>query len=179
MSGAPVELIPLLCVKCQTPVNAQVDEVAWVCPMCGQGLLLGDDGNLRPLEIFFSAALPQGVQGKPFWVAQGSASLQRQTYSGNRSKEMQDFWGSPRTFFIPAYELPLQEVVAAGTQLLRQPPALQPGSPAPFAPVVVPPGDVRPLAEFILLGIEAERKDALRTLTFDLSLSEAQLWILP
>ncbi len=179
MSSPPVELIPLLCLKCQSPVDARVDEVAWACQVCGQGLLLGEDGGLRALEIFFSAALPQGVQGKPFWVAQGSAVLQRQTYSGNRSQEMQDFWKATRTFFIPAYELLLQEVVAAGTQLLRQPPALQPGGPAAFLPVVVPPGDVRPLAEFILLGIEAERKDALRTLTFELSLSEAQLWILP
>jgi hypothetical protein len=38
---------------------------------------------------------------------------------------------------------------------------------------------VHPLAEFILLGIEADRKDALKTLNFTLDLERPQLWILP
>jgi hypothetical protein len=167
-----------VCVRCQAPVNARVDEVAWVCATCGQGLLLQEDGGLVAQEIFFSVGLAQGGRGLPYWVAEGRAQLQRQTYKGNRSKEMQAFWQAPRRFFVPAYELPLQQVLEIGAYLLRQPPGLQAGSQAAFAPVVVPPSDVRPLAEFILLGIEAERKDALRSLQFELTLSEAQLWVL-
>ena len=41
MSQKPVELVPLLCVRCQAPVPARPGEVAWVCEQCGQGLVLG------------------------------------------------------------------------------------------------------------------------------------------
>jgi len=175
----PVQLIPLACVRCQVPVNARVGEVAWVCQTCEQGLWMGEDGRLSAQEILFSSALNQGAQGYPYWVVEGQAQLQRQTYKGNQSKEMEVFWQLPRLFFIPAYELPLQNVVETGARLLRQPPTLHAGSPTAFAGVVVPPGDVRPLAEFILLGIEADRKDALRSLHFELTLAEARLWVLP
>lgn len=175
----PVSLIPLLCVRCQAPVSAGLEEVAWVCETCGQGLLLGEDGQLIALEVHYAAAIPAGGQGRPFWVAGGQAVLQRQTYKRDESREMQAFWQTPRRFFIPAFELPLQQMLELGSALLRQPPELTPGSPARFIGVRVPPGDVTPLAEFILLSIEAERKDALRSLDFQLTLSQPSLWILP
>lgn len=179
MSTPPVSLIPMVCLRCQTPLTAKPDEVAWVCPTCGQGLLLDDQNGLAELEIHFSAGIPPGEAGVPYWVAEGSASLQRSTYQGNQTDEMLIFWLNPRRFFIPAYDLPLNHVIETGAYLLRQPPELQPGSGAKFLPVTVPPDDVLPLAEFILLGIEANRKDALKELRFTLDLSEPELWVLP
>jgi hypothetical protein len=37
---------------------------------------------------------------------------------------------------------------------------------------------MRPVAEFIVLAIEAERKDQLRSLNFNLNLAAPELWIL-
>ncbi|NMB87191.1 MAG: hypothetical protein GYA17_02455 [Chloroflexi bacterium] len=175
----PVRLIPMLCIRCQNPLPAQPGETAWVCSNCGQGQLLSDEQGLEALEVHFAAGLPAGKPGRPFWVAEGTVRLQRETYRGDQSGAMQAFWGAPRRFFVPAYELPLPELVETGLRLLQQPPALQAGSPAAFLPVSVPPTDVRPLAEFILLAVEAARKDDLRELRFDLSLSAAELWVLP
>ncbi len=174
-----IHLAPLQCVQCQAAIPAQADEVAWVCETCGQGQLLLESGDLQAISVFFSKHIPAGAQGRPFWVAEGSAVLQRETYTGDQTRAMQDFWQAPRRFFVPAYALPLQDVVSLGTQLLTQPTPLEEGSRAAFLPVTVPAGDVRPLAEFILLGIEADRRDALKTLQFKLTLGEAQLWILP
>ncbi len=174
-----VHLQPLTCLRCQTPLPANADEVAWVCPACGQGQILYPNGKFSPLEIQYSAQITPGKSGRPFWVAGGTAVLQRQTFRGNRAQEMQAFWQNPQRFFVPAYHLPLQQVIELGAQLLLNPPALQAGPAAPFQAVQVPPGDVHPLAEFILLGIEADRKDALKTLNFTLDLERPQLWILP
>ena len=71
MSDAAVRLIPIQCPRCQTPVPAQVDEVAWVCGQCNQGMLLSEEFGVQALDVFFSAAIPAGGQGKPFWVSRG------------------------------------------------------------------------------------------------------------
>jgi hypothetical protein len=39
--------------------------------------------------------------------------------------------------------------------------------------------DFQPVAEFIILAIEASRKDALKRADFSLMLSQPALWILP
>ena len=177
--SSEIRLIALQCPRCSTSVPAQVDEVAWVCAQCGQGMLLSDEQGALPLDVFFSAGIPPNAKGAPFWVARGAVSVfARQTYKGNSSKEMTEFWSLPRLFFVPAYRLPVEEMVAAGIKLLRQPVRMEPGSPVAFHPVVVDPGDVHAIAEFIVMSIEAERKDALKELKVEIKLDPPQLWIL-
>ena len=176
----PVELIPLVCIKCSTPVPAGPDEVAWVCAQCGQGMALDDEKGLASLEVQYSSAGPPGAQGKPFWVVEGEAALQqRQTYSGNQDRSAQAFWSQPRRFFIPAFTSPLETLLNLGTNFLLQPPDLQPGPPVRFDPVTLYAEDVPAAAEFILMAVEAGRKDKLKELNFSLKLSSPCLWILP
>jgi len=175
-----IELVPLSCAKCQTPVPARPDEVAWVCSQCGQGLLLSEEKGTLPLSVNFAAGILNGQPGKPFWVATGQISLQRQIFGGgDQSREAQQFWQTPRRFFVPAYTLPLDQLIDLGSRLLQQPPALQAGGPAVFLPVILHPEDVRPMAEFIVIGIEANRKDKIKQIQFNLNLSAPELWILP
>ncbi len=185
MSQKPVQLIPLLCCKCRYPVNAQVNEVAWVCEQCGQGLLLDDTpepgtGATNPLDIFFSSAIPQGKNGRPYWVASGKVEIQqRLTYKGNAQNDAARFWSVPRLFYVPAWEAPLEEVIAGGVYMLKSPTAMEPGSRTPFLPVVSLPEDMHALAEFLVVSIEAERSDAMKRIDFSLRLEPPQLWILP
>lgn len=172
-------LIPLLCIQCQNPILAQPDEVAWVCSTCGQGMLLDEAKGLQPLAFHFSAGLAAGTAGKPVWVVEAAVTLRRSTYQGNESSQSAAFWAAPRRFFVPAYTLPLETLVGYGLQALKQNPPLQEGAPGTFIPVTIPPGDVRPLVEFIVTAIEAERKDMLRELAFEVAPGEPQLWILP
>jgi len=178
MSGW-ARLIPFLCVGCSQPILAQPGEVAWVCSMCGKGTQLVQS-NIKPLDVFFSPKVPVGKVGRPFWVTQGQVKLQKRiTYRGNDEQESIRFWSEPRTFYIPAYEEPLETSVATGLALLRQPEILSAtGNPVPFLPIVTPPEDVRPMAEFMVLALEADRRDALKTLNFDLTFLPPQLWIL-
>jgi hypothetical protein len=175
----PVELIPLVCVQCSTRLPAEAGQVAWVCPQCGRGQLLTEKG-LVPLTVDYAAGITPGTKGKPYWVAQGEVALQRQTYSGNQDSEARKFWSQPRRFFIPAFDLPLEGLLSLGRQLLTRPPALQPGSPAPFEPVTFSPEDVTPLAEFIVMALEADRSDKLKNVNIQLHWTESPtLWILP
>jgi hypothetical protein len=184
MSEKPVQLIPLLCVNCQAPVPARLDEVAWVCQICGQGLLLDvtPQGKTaaEPLEIFYSAAIAAGGVGRPFWVSSGQVTItRREVYKGNESRAAQIFWAAPRLFYIPGWAAGLDEVISSGVQLLKAPFAMQAGPPAAFRPVVTLPVDMQPLGEFMVTSIEAARHDMLKHLEFTLTLLPPQLWILP
>lgn len=177
----PVELIPLVCPQCSTPLPAESDEVAWVCSQCGRGWSLEEERGLAPLQVEYAAGIPANAVGKPYWMAEGQVSLQRLAYGSGQqqSQEAQEFWRLPRLFFIPAYTCSLEELLERGTRLLLQPPALQPGPPARFEPVTLAQEDLRATAEFIVMAIEAARKDKLKQVDFNLRLSSPALWVLP
>jgi hypothetical protein len=182
MSALPIALIPMLCVRCQNPLAAQPGEVLWVCPGCGQGQLLSDTHGLLAQVVRYAVGIPQNSKGKPVWVAQGQAtSLRRASFDTfDNRKDMEQFWSQPHSFFIPAYDLPLDQLTSTALGLLRQPVNLaDAASPAAFYPVTVHPEDIQPLAEYIVLAFEADRKDRLKQLDFSLKLGEPELWVLP
>jgi hypothetical protein len=177
---APV-LVPLLCPNCQNPLPAVPDEVGWVCAQCGQASVLDENqrGGLRPIDVQYAAGIPANSKGRPFWICLGTVALHRSTYSGDKTRESEQFWGSGRRFYIPAFKCGLEQLVSMGVDMVSRQPALQPGSPSWFLPITASLDDVRPLAEFIVLGVEAARSDKLKELAFNLNLSEPDLWILP
>ena len=176
----PVNLIALVCPNCSTPVPAQPDEVAWVCTQCGKGFLLDQVKGLVLLEVNYSSAIAPSAKGKPYWVAEGRVTLQRESYGfGSSTREAQAFWSQPRRFFIPAYSCPMETMLNEGIQRMAWPPVLQSGPACPFEPVTEWLEDVQAFAEFVLVAIEAGRKDKLKEIKFSLELSSPSLWILP
>jgi hypothetical protein len=56
---------------------------------------------------------------------------------------------------------------------------MQAGGRSKIQPVVLSPRNVQPVAEFIVMSIEADRSDAMREMAFDVRLDKPQLWVLP
>ena len=179
--NAPVKLIPLRCLQCDTPVPAQPDEVAWVCIQCGQGMRLDAVQNLVPLEVHYAAVVEPNIRGKPYWVAEGQVDLDRDSFGliGKKTGEAKRFWKAGQRFFVPAFTGDLDTMLGLGSQYLINPPDLQPGPAVQFEPVTLPMEDVHALAEFIVLSIEAERKDKLSEVQVIVQLAHIELWILP
>lgn len=175
----PVKLMPLLCPRCQVPILAVQDEAAWVCSGCGQGVYLEETEGLKPVEVHYADSIQPGRTGRPFWVADGKVTLNRQTYSGNQDREAQSFWSQPRRFFIPAFECKMDTLLESGITGLAQPPACQDGPLVSFLPVVLAPQDIQAAADFIVVAIEAGRKDKMKDIQFTLELTQPVLWILP
>ena len=180
----PVELIPLLCTHCQAAIPAQPEEVAWVCAQCGQGLLLSEEKGVVPLTINFSAEIPPTGKGRPFWVVAGQTVLQRRIFGGgDQGQQAQEYWRSPHRFFVPAFNLPLDQMVDWGLRFLQQPPNLNAAAPVvtppSFLPVTLMPGDLQPMVEFIVMGIEAARKDKIKEIQLSIKLELPELWIIP
>ena len=108
-------------------------------------------------------------------------TLDRNTYGsfGKKTKDALRFWEQPRQFIIPAFSYPLGKFARSGVQWLREPPGLEPGLIVDFEPVTVAAEDVNAWAEFLVIALEAERKDKVKKIEFSLELGEPQLWILP
>jgi hypothetical protein len=174
-----IELVPLKCVKCGTAVPAAPDEVAWACANCGQGLLLDEGKGLLPIEVrYVAAAQETGVTGKPFWVGSGRVTFQRRMTYG-RQQGPDERWQQQQTFVLPAYECSLEEAGALGMGFLRQPPPLVAGPKGILERVTVDAQGAKALAEFVVLTVEAERRDQLKEVAFDLALDPPTLWVLP
>jgi hypothetical protein len=178
---ASVELVLLKCLQCGTPVPAEEDEVAWVCATCGRGLLLTET-ELVPINVQWaalSAGQGQGGRlGRPVWVFGGAVEIvHRESYSGGNQPD--DLWRNPVRLFVPAYTCPLQELEDVGARLTRQQPLLTPGPPGPLTGCTLLPAEARAVAEFIVLTIEAERKDKLRTIDVRLNVGAPELWVMP
>ncbi len=175
-----IGLEPLVCPNCKASLPSYPDEVAWRCEGCGQAWYLEDrHDRLESAALYFSDRLDPRVHGRPFWVATGQVTFQRETFSGDQSRQAQEFWGQPRRFFLPAFTCSLDTMLTLGRDLLTRPPELRPGPPAPFTTVTIMPRDLRALAEFIVVSFEAERKDQLSRLEVSVQLQLPELWVLP
>ena len=175
----PVGLFPLICIKCETPILAHPDEVAWACSRCGQGMVLDENQGLLPIEIKHHARITPDLTGKPYWVADGKVSVLRKTYGSNRDEEAAAFWQPKRRFWVPAFTCSLDTLLVEGPKWLLQPPELQEGKPAAFEPVTLPARDIHPLVEFIVIAVEAGRKDQLKEVQLNVDLSLPALWVMP
>lgn len=175
----PIQLIPLVCLQCSTPIPADVDETAWVCAQCGQGMALDEENGLLPLNVKYSNAIAPNQLGRPFWVSEGRVQIRRETFGNNQNREAEAFWSRPRRFFTPAYSSSLEALLAQATQFLQNEPAFQPGPPVRFAPATLPMKDIYATAEFIVVAIESGRRDQLKRIDLKLELTSPELWILP
>lgn len=171
-----VELVPLECIRCGVPIPAELDEVAWRCGNCGQGQQLSEAG-LAPLTIHFAAS-PASADRKPFWSALGQVRFTRRTSYGSDSPP-DPRWSQPVRFWIPAFRLPADRAVAWGGALVRKPPSLQEGEPSAVTGVVLSPDRIDPLVRFVVVSLEAERRDNLEAVEFTVELEPAELWCLP
>lgn len=177
----PIDLVPLVCIQCSTAIPAGVEEVAWACAQCGQGMVLDEAYGLESLDIHYAVDIAQNSIGKPYWVADGQVTMERNTYdyAGEYGKAAEQFWGQSRRFFVPAFQTPLESLLEVAKARLLNPPRLNSGSAARFEAVTLYRDDVLAVAEFIVIAIEAGRKDKIKSIDFELKLSKPVLWILP
>ncbi len=181
-ASASVQLVRLTCVKCNTPLPAEETDIAWVCANCEQGMLLTPTG-LAPITVRWAAAKSgaANLRWLPFWSFTGAVRFNQRLNFGGRS-EADALWQQPQRFFVPAYPCSLPDLQAMGAALLKRRLNPTPG-PTPaggqLAHCTLFPADAKQAAEFVVLTIEAERKDKLKKIEFTIEATEPELWLLP
>ena len=181
-----MKLIPLRCPECQEPLAPGNDDLVLACQNCQTTLAISVTGPQR-MDVRY--AVPAGSSPKvnqwvPYWVYQGRVNVTRRETQGGSSEEIKvrALWGSPRYLYVPAWDISLHKAQAIGSQLAEQQPEFQfvkqPDA-GRLVPAVISPGDGRKLLEFVVLAIEARRKDWLKNLDFYLDVGQPELWAIP
>jgi hypothetical protein len=181
-----MKLIALRCPTCATPLPAENDDVVVACTNCHTTIAISQSGPVKMAVRFAVLGDKQapGNQWVPFWVFNGRVMIQRRETQGGGSaeKDARQMWQSPRALYVPAWELSMHTAQNVGSRLIQQQPQLQQieqPQDAVLTSATVTPGDARKLLEFIILAIEARRKDWLKNLQFTLEVGEPQKMALP
>jgi len=152
--------------------------VAWVCATCALGLQLTDSGLARCHPLGRALPPPASRSWLPFWVFGARCGFhQRLNYGGSAGPD--ELWQARAGYFVPAYACRWRSF-----RRWRRPHPPPAGLAArvrgrPAAGLHLSVEDAQHAAEFVVVSIEAQRKDKLRSIQFSLELADPELWLLP
>ena len=181
-----MKLLALKCPVCGQRLSPKNDQVVvMACGQCDTAVSINTDSGVSQTTVQYAQAKENAEAWLPMWVFDARVNItSRRTRNrdGRSDKASQELWGSPRQLFVPAWTLDMQTARQLGTKLIENQPHLQvtdKPNRATMTEVVVQQEDALKLVEFIILSIEAERKDWLTDLKFDIQTQAANLWIIP
>lgn len=179
-----MKLMPLTCPRCAHPLIPGQEDRVIRCSNC-RGAVLIDENRLSLIAaLYASPTRTDPPTWLPFWVYRGKVTIKERKTQGGRSAEgdAQTFWEHPRRVYIPAWDCDLAEARDLTRGLLEKQPFLEgisvPES-AEFLPAVLTIDDGRKLLNLVIHSIEANRKDWLESLDYDLRLDSEAFWLLP
>lgn len=182
-----MKLLALRCPTCGQKLEPLHNEtVVTSCQQCATAVSL--QGNiLQAVEVTYAAPTGDKVDAwLPFWVFHGRVNLQQRRSQGRsqgQDRAAQALWQRVKDFYVPAWEASANEARFLGGGLLEAQPDIQTisrPSEAVLNEVIFNPDDARHILDFIVISIEAKRKDMLADLQFDIELSQQpQLWAVP
>ena len=182
-----MKLLALRCPQCAQPVQPDTDDaVVMSCRNCFTAVSISDSG-LQEMSVQFAAPTADaGISDwLPFWIFKAQVNLQdRQTQGGNRKdrEAAAHFWATSRRLYVPAWELPVRQAREIGGDLVKRQTQFQPIDPlaeAVLKTAVVTATDALKLLEFVVLTLEAQRSDWLKSIRFEIDAKPPTLWALP
>jgi len=182
-----MQLLALKCPTCGQKLTPRSNETVVVsCMNCLTAVSLQQAGiTAIPLQYAAPTAKADVEVWLPMWVYNGRVTLtRRQSQGGSKGadKEAQALWQSVRRLFAPAWQEPVPQAREIGSQfILKQPPlqATAPEAGMTLQDATISQEDGLKLLDFIVLTIEANRKDWLQDLQFEIQTSGSELWAVP
>lgn len=181
-----MKLLALRCPQCAQPLAPGHDDVIVLgCANCFTVVQI-NTGGLHVTEVQYAAPAQEKFDAwLPLWIFNGRVHFRsRQTQERDRRSEQdaQQLWGTPRRLYVPAWQLSLHDACALGGRLVQRQPTYQ-AIPRPekalLTEATVTPADALKLLEFVVLSVEAKRKDWLKNLSFEIEAGAPALWAVP
>jgi hypothetical protein len=181
-----MKLLALKCPVCGQRLDPQNNQVVVMeCGQCDTAVSIDPDAGVSQTTVQYAQGKENAEAWLPLWVFDAQVNItsrKTQKRDGRSEQDSHKLWGSPRQLCVPAWTLEMQTARQLGTKLIETPPQLQ-ATAKPngviMAEMIVAQEDALKLIEFIVLSIEAERKDWLTDLQFDIKTQATQLWIVP
>ena len=180
------KLRALTCGKCGSGLVVEVNDNITYCTSCGSGFEI-EDGDLKPIEINFAAAAIRGdgeMVYKPFWFIKAHIEVHERKAAGNFLKNM--FGGSNENasgelaFYIPAFYCSLDSMKNLATQFtVRNPVASPQKYNTKLVGFAYGKEDAKKLAEFILISLEAEKSDTMKSFKYTITFNDMEILGIP
>lgn len=154
-----LRLIALDCPACGSAMGGDASDVIFFCAHCGSAALLGREA----LETVASSALlpapgRHARLWKPAWILEAEVSVTgRQRAGGGRS----DGWRRERSFVVPAFALPLPDLVLLGRALSEAAGTVGEVPREPIRGGTLAFEDALTLARHLVIGDEVGQRDQL------------------
>lgn len=174
------------CKKCDSGLMVEVNDNIVYCSSCGSGFEI-INGELVPIEINFASAAIRGegeMIYKPFWLLKAHLNIAERKASGNFLKNI--FGGSNDntsgniTFYIPAFYCSIEAMKNLATQFtIRNPVASPQKYNTKLVGFAYGKEDAKKLAEFILISMEAEKSDTMKSFNYDMKFDNMEILGIP
>lgn len=181
-----MQLIALKCPTCGQNLKPLSNEAVVVsCGECGTAVSL-HQSSIKAIDVQYAAPSSNKVEAwLPLWVYTGKVNIKRRESQGSSKgadKDAAKLWDAAQRLYVPAWQEPVQQARAIGSQfVVRQPTfeTIEPTDGIIMTEAIVTPEDGLKLLDFIVLSLEADRKDWLEDLQFDIKTTGHELWVIP
>jgi hypothetical protein len=172
-----LRLIGLDCPACGSAMRGDPHDVLFFCAHCGSGALLVDDG-LQTVES--TALLPSPGRSariwKPAWVIEAEVTVDDRIRADGRPTQG---WQEVRTFVMPAFPLPLEDLVRLARALST---AAGAAAEVPHEPIrggTLTLEDAVTLSRHIVVGDEVRESDMLASVQVEVQTKVHRLAAIP
>jgi hypothetical protein len=172
-----LRLVNLDCPSCGSAMRGEGSDTIFFCSHCGDAAVLDADG-LQTLES--TALLPSPGRHprlwRPAWRVEVDVRVHDRIGADGRSTPD---WGGRRVFFIPAFDLPLDDLTRLSRALaeVSHPTAEVPREPIHGGTLAF--DDALTLIRHILIGDEVRRSDLLASVEIEIDVVNRGLVALP
>jgi len=160
-----LRLVNLDCPTCGSAMRGEGFDTLFFCDHCGHAAVLEDDG-LDPIQS--TALLPtpghRAQLWRPAWRLEVDVKVHHRFRSGGR---MTDGWEGRRVFFIPAFDLSLDEMTRLSRALAEVSETTREVPREPIHGGTLTVDDALTLIRHLLIGDEVRRSDMLASVTVD------------
>ncbi len=172
-----LHLVALDCPACGSAMSGGGNDVIFFCSHCGSAALLEING----LEIMESTALlpspgRQAKVWKPAWLIKAEVSVDERVRHGGRRS---DGWRGEKTFVVPAFPIPLVDLVMLARALSEAAGGVGEVPREPIRGGTLAYEDALVLARHMVVGDEARKPDKLASVEVEITEKSHRLAAIP
>ncbi len=177
----------LSCKNCGSMLQSEGREVVFHCENCGRGYAL-EQGELNPVTTEFAVAKlqepGQQVEYHPFWVLRAEVDIRSRSARGGFMSAIRGS-GTPTegdvNFYVPAFDAPLETVKEIAMHFTVSQPKYEKtdGRGRALAGCAHSEEFARGFADFVLLSLEAEKPDTMRSIDYSLDFTGSSILAVP
>ncbi|MBK9330841.1 MAG: hypothetical protein IPM96_00205 [Ignavibacteria bacterium] len=176
----------VVCKSCGSGLSVEVNDNIVYCTSCGNGFE-EIDSEMKSIEINFANAAFRSegeLIYKPFWLLNTSITILERKATGNFIKNLfggsGEFTGGDILFYIPAFYCKIESMEDLSKQFTLKNPVASPQKyNSKLTGFAYGKEDAAKLAEFILISLEAEKSDVIKSFRYEMKINSYSILGIP